>query len=408
LRFYAIKVSATGSAPNLSIINGVASIVDATTALAGLSSTAIPEISAYASGAQWSSVVNGVNDPGALDIDFDIEVTSGACAGSLTIKGITQDLISESTVFTGQRVQLFGGFTEGLPLAKDQVLHQGLIADGQIYPAFGNWTGTDLSLTFIVTPGNPTGLGGPTDPKNIIHNMPQGSQLSSAIQNALSTAFPDSQFIVNISNALTLNAPDQGYHQGLEQYMNYVKQLSHGILGTPTTTGYQGVQAFPTGYGKYVITDFTGPGTPIALQFEDLVGQPTWIDNNKIQVKTVLRADINSAMAGGAPVYITLPYRLLVNTQAAGAAFSYTSGQGANTFEHGNVLLFTGAWVVNKLRHVGHYRQPTGESWVTIIEAASSSFSAGFGAILGGIPQIGGQLSFTGEAGGTGSSTLEL
>ena len=406
MRFYAIKVSAVGSAPNLSIINGAASITGEG-ALAGLSSTVLPEISAYASGSQWSSNFNGVNDPGALDIDFDIEVTSGACAGSITIKGITQNLISQSTVFTGQRVQLFGGFTEGLPLANDQVVHQGLIADGQIYPAFGNWTGNDLSLTFIIIPGNPTGMGGPTDPKNIIHNMPQGSQLSSAIQNALSTAFPNSQFVVNISNALILNAPDQGYHQSLEQYMNYVKQLSHSILGTPETTGYQGVQSLPVGYGKYVITDFTGPGTPIAIQFEDLVGQPTWIDNNKIQVKTVLRADINSAMAGGAPVYITLPEKLLVNIQGGGAAFSYTSGQGANTYEHGNVLLFTGSWVVNKIRHVGHYRQPTGESWVTIIEASSSSFAAGFGAALGGIVQVGGQLAFTGESGGTGSSTAE-
>jgi len=153
-----------------------------------------------------------------------------------------------------------------------------------------------------------------------------------------------------------------------------------------------------------LITDFTSPGTPIAIQFEDLVGQPTWIDNNKIQVKTVLRADINAAMAGGAPVTITLPEKLLVSTQGAGAAFSYTSGQGANTYEHGNVLLFSGSWVVNKIRHVGHYRQPTGESWVTIIEASSSSFATGFGV---GIAQVGGQLAFTGESGGTGSSTAE-
>jgi hypothetical protein len=392
LRFYAIQVSPVGQDPNLSLINGIAnspsfgspvSLADIPTGL-------------NISGAQWSSVFNGVNDPGALDIDFNIEVTSGACAGSIEIKGITQNLISQSTVFTGQRVQLYGGFTEGLPLANDQVIHQGLIADGQIYPAFGNWTGTDLSLTFIVIPGNASGIGGPTSPRNIIHNMPQGSQLSSA--------FPNSQFIVNISNALTLNAPDQGYHQGLEQYMNYVKQLSHSILGTPDTTGYQGVQSFPTGYQKYLITDFTSPGTPIAIQFEDLVGQPTWIDNNKIQVKTVLRADINAAMAGGAPVTITLPEKLLVGTQGGGAAFSYTSGQGANTYEHGNVLLFSGSWVVNKIRHVGHYRQPTGESWVTIIEASSSSFATGFGV---GIAQVGGQLAFTGESGGTGSSTAE-
>jgi hypothetical protein len=404
LRFYAIQVTPTGQDPNLSMINGIANSPSfgSPVSLANIpTGISIP-------GAQWSSIFNGVNDPGALDIDFDITVNAGVSTGSLVIKGITQNLISQSTVFTGQRVQLYAGFTEGLPLANDQVIHQGLICDGQIYPAFGNWTGTDLSLTFIITVGNFSGIGGPTNPKNIIHNMPQGSQLSSAIQNALSTAFPNSQFKIDISNALTLNAPDQGYHQGLQQYMNYVKQLSHSILGTPDTTGYQGVQSFPTGYGKYLITDFTGPGTSIAIQFEDLIGQPTWIDQFTIQVKTVLRADINAAMANG-PVSITLPYQLLMTTQAAGAFSLSVAGLGSNisnTYEHGNVLLFNGTWIVNKIRHVGHYRQPSGESWVTIIEASSSSFAGGLNpAALPGIVQIGGQLGFTGEAGGTGSST---
>jgi hypothetical protein len=354
-----------------------------------------------AGGSTWSSVFNGANDPGALDIDFDIEISGPVSTGSLTIRGISQQDISESTIYTGQRIQLFAGFTEGLPLANDQVPHQGLIADGQIYPSFGNWTGNDLSLTFIINPGDIGGSGGPTNPKNIIHNMPQGSPLSSAIQNALQTAFPSSQFLINIKNSLILNTPDQGFYQGMEQYMNYIKSLSHSIAGTPSTNGYQGVQVFPTGYGKYVVTDFSNSGGSIAIQFEDLVGQPTWINASTIQVKTVLRADFNAAMSAGGAVDLTLPNPLLVNTITQGAWAISNPGLGQNVYEHGNILLFNGSWRVNKIRHVGHYRQPTGESWVTIINAVQNGQS-GIGL---GIQQNGGQQSFTGEGSGTGSST---
>jgi hypothetical protein len=352
--------------------------------------------SVYAGGSVWSSTHNGANDPGALDIDFDILLSGPTSSGSLTIRGIDPQNISEATVYTGQRIQVFGGFTDGLPLANIQLPHQGLICDGQIYPSFGNWTGNDLSLTFIINPGNANGSGGPTEIKNIVHNMAQGSPLSTALLNTLQTAFPNSQFLVNIKDSLVLNTPDQGFYQGLEQYMNYIKTLSHSIAGTPSTNGYQGVQIFPTGYGKYVVTDFSNSGGSIAIQFEDLVGQPTWIGFNTIQVKTVLRADFNAAMSAGGAVDLTLPNPIFVNTTAQGAWTLSNPELGRNTYEHGNILLFNGSWRVKQIRHIGHYRQPTGESWVTIIDA-TSNVAGGLGQ---GIQQNGGQQSFAGANSG--------
>jgi hypothetical protein len=395
VRFYAITLGQGASVAALSVISGLASNQNT----AGIGAPTVPLTTPAISGASiagaWlCSVVNGHNDPGALDIEFDVEISAGgASTGSLKIYGIPQNIISQAVNFTNLGVRLYGGFTNGLPLANDQVIHQGLIANGLIYPAFGNWIGNELSLEFIIKPGDVSGSGGPTDVKNIIHNMPQGTPLSSAIQTALSTAFPNSSFIVNISNALTLNYPDQGFYQSIEQYQNYFKSLSHSILGTPTTTGYQGAQIFPTGYGQYVVTDFTNPGNTIPIQFEDLVGQPTWIDVNTIQVKTVLRGDINSAWASGNNVSITLPNPLLVTTLGQGALTYSVAGlnnNNSNTFEHGNVLLFNGSWLVNKVRHVGKFRQPTGESWVTIINAVAP-LAAG----AAGISQTGGIQSFT-------------
>jgi hypothetical protein len=408
MRFYAIKVSGANSPIGLGSISGAANIINAGTALAGLSDTAIPTlVSSNPYGAQWISVVNGQNDPGALDVDFDITVTSGAPVGSLTIKGITPGDISQVTYLTGARIQVFAGFTEGLPLANMQVPHQGLICDGQIYPAFGNWTGNDLSLTFIIKPGNQSGIGGPTDPKNIVHNLQKNMPLSSALQSALSAAFPNSQFLINIKQSLVLNEPDQGFYQGMEQYMNYIKQLSHSIAGTPSTTGYQGVQAFPVGYGKYVITDFSDPGVPIQLLFEDLIGQPVWIGVDTIQIKTALRADINAAMSAGSNVNVILPASnsvpLLVGIQP-GAALGLNTPGWTNFYEHGNQLLFSGSWLVNSIRHVGHYRQHTGTDWVSIIEATSSGFAAGMAAIAstGGIQTFNPSGAAAGSGGGIG------
>jgi hypothetical protein len=398
VRFYAVKIS--GAATLQNTIENIA-IVNPGTPLAGIGADPIASIiSPSVSGSQWSSVFNGQNDPGALDIDFDIEIKQGQSNGHITIYGIEQNEISQAVYLTGQRVQLFGGFTEGLYLANNQVPHQGLLADGQIYPAFGTWTGTELSLTLILVPGSLSGIGGPTDPKNIVHNLAKGSPLASAMQQTLQTAFPNSQFLINISNSLVLSEPDLGFYQGLEQYSNYIKSLSHSILGTPTTNGYQGVQIIPTGFNKYIVTDFTNNGGVIPLQFEDLIGQPTWINQNTIQIKTVLRADINAAMAGGGAVYISLPSPLLVNAQlqsgggggnnaVIGGIFSNAF---SNTYQHGNVLLFTGQWMVTNLRHIGHYRQPTGESWVTIIEATSQQFSQG--SVPTANANTGGQHSF--------------
>jgi hypothetical protein len=387
VRFYAIQISGVGLSGSLPNVAGLANATGASIA-----------------GSQFCSVVNGANDPGALDVDVDVEYNGSLIGGNITIRGIPQYWISQSVYLTGCRVQMWGGFTEGLPLANDQVPHQGLIVDGQIYPAFGNWTGNDLSLSLVVKPGDSSGPGGPTVPKNIIHNMPKGTLLSDAITNAMKTAFPNSQFLVNISKQLVLNEPDQGFYQGMEQYGNYIKSLSHSIMGSTESTGYKGAQILPVGFGKYIVTDFTQTGGVIPIQFEDLVGQPCWIDAFTIQVKVVMRADINAAMASGANVDISLPSPLLVGANVSGGAANAVLSmvQSNSNYEHGNVLLFTGTWRVIYIRHVGHFRQPTGESWVTIINATQNQGSEGQG-----IVSTGGQQTFssTGEGSGTGSST---
>lgn len=326
-------------------------------------------------GAQWTSVVNGQNDPGALDIEFDISLVigdSGASNGShIKIWGIPFNMITQSSKFIGCRLQMWAGFTEGLPLANLQVPNQGLILDGNIWPALGNWVLNDLSLEFFVVAGDKGGVGGPTNPKNIVHNVPANQPFSQGIQTALQTAFPNSTVTVAISDKIKLAYPDYGFYQSIEQYANYLKALSHDLLGTPQTTGYQGIRIYSHG-DKITAKDNANPsGSPIVLKYEDFVGQPTWIDYNKISIKTLLRGDINPVNSN--PVQIKLPANTLFSVGGAKGAFSTqdpTSGDPSPT--NNNILAFQGTWIVQSVRHIGRFRSPSMDSWVTVIEAVTN------------------------------------
>jgi hypothetical protein len=338
--------------------------------IAALTGKAVPSsISAVSGapifGAQWTSVFNGRNDPGALDIEFDITVVNGGLTqGWLKIYGITPIQISQSSNFNLCNIAIYAGFTNGLPLADLETPKQGCIANGVIWPCWGNWIGNELSIEFNIKFGG-DGVGGPTDQRNIIHNMPSGTPLGDAIKQALTHAFPGMSVNVNISPNLVLGYPDKGFYQSIDQYQNFFKSLSHNILGTPDTTGYHGVTATPFGNAINVV-DGTVGGPNIKIAYADLIGQPSWspLGGGIMQVKTALRGDIFSASPDGS-VSITLPPDLLIQTPSGVASL----GAGAILNQHGNILNFHGSWIVKSVRHVGKFRQPTGESWVTIIDA---------------------------------------
>jgi hypothetical protein len=358
----------------------------------------------------WTSVYGGVNDPGALDIEFQIELGNGIASdpntAQVTIFGIPLQLISQSNNFSGRHLKMFAGYTNGLPLANDQVPHQGLILEGTIFPCYGNWVMNNLSITFVVTPGGSSGsgTGGPTDPKNVIHNMPKGTKLSDAIHQALSTAFPSMSLDINISDKLVLPYSDWGFHQSITQYAYYVKALSHSILGTPTQ-GYQGV-SIAMNNTKTSVKDGTVKGGVISLAYEDIVGQPTWLKDNTIQVTTLLRGDIDPLASGGQQ-QIKIPPSLVTMNESQ-AMMSIPGGSGTPGL-NGNYLTFQGTWDVTVVRHIGHFRDPSWNSWVTIIEAVQSGQTGSGGG--GGdtpAPSTGGEQTFTpsgaapGQGGGIG------
>jgi hypothetical protein len=387
MRFYAITVSPGISYTNLASLSGIADAsVQTLAAIAGqpVPSALSPIFGAGISGAQFCSVVDEENDPGALDVELDIQVapSSQVLGGYIKIYGIAPNLISQAANFTGCQVAIYGGYTEGLYLANQQVAHQGLLCNALIFPSTGEWIGTELSLTFFLKP-NQGNAGGPTAPVNIIHNMPKGTPLGQAVQQALSQAFPNVPVSLAISSNLVLNYDDKGFYYSIEQYLDYVKTLSHSILGTPYTSGYQGVR-LDSSKGKFSVFDGTAPAGTIQILYEDLIGQPCWIAANTIQIKVALRSDISVNNI------IVLPNNILTTVTQAGA-LTFNPGLFFNTFQHGNVLTFQGQFTVTSVRHIGRFRNPNAaENWVTVIEAVTPGSEGS----LVPVPNSSGQQTF--------------
>ncbi len=85
--------------------------------------------------------------PGALNIEWDIPVAPFATpmgAAWVRVWGVSLAQISQSSDLNGMNIQVFGGMQKGLPLANP--MQYGLLVQGQIFQAFGNWIDTNQTL----------------------------------------------------------------------------------------------------------------------------------------------------------------------------------------------------------------------------------------------------------------------
>jgi len=291
-----------------------------------------------------SLAADGSTAPGALDVEIDIQAAPFATpvGGSFVrVWGIPLRQISQASDLNRKSIAVYGGMAKGLPLANPA--QAGLLAKGTIFPAFGNWIGTDQTLDLILAPP----FGTNAAPSNIVHNWKKGTPLSQAITSTLQTAFPKYKSTVNISAKLTLPQDDVGYYRTIGQYADYIRSVSKRINGG---ADYLGVNVVLSG-DTIVVYDATSPaGDAKTIAFQDMIGQPTWLGFNTVQIKTVMRADI--AIGGK----ITLPPVLATTTAQSSPQFRNNSG-------------FQGSFIVQSQRHVGRARQADAASWVSVFDA---------------------------------------
>jgi len=321
----------------------------------------------------YTSFVNGQTLPGALNVEIDCPIIDAATSQGfalLRIWGISLAEIAQANNLINKNITVFAGMQRGLPLANPA--QSGQITSGFIYQCFGNWIGTDMTLDFVISPGsasgtNPGGIGTLAAPKNFTLNWQGGAPLGPALQNCLQTAFPGYTVNVNINSGIVRPSGDSpvGFYSTLEQLAQDVRTMSKSII---KTTGYAGVRIVLYGTTINVAdsassstsssssasssTSSSSSSNSTAIAFQDLIGQPTWIESPNIQLKTVMRADLKIWSK------ITLPQTLIQNTSQAN---SNIVNQKVN---------FQGGFYVVSLRHVGNFRQPSADAWVSIIEAA--------------------------------------
>lgn len=309
-------------------------------------------------GAVWTNRVNGRADLGAQTIELDINVAAyDAPIGNAFVRiwGPSKEQISQASDFNGANIKVFAGMQPGLPLAQAAADggQAGLLLEGQIWQAFGNWQGINQTLDFVVvTDGGAT----QTDPANISLNWKQGDKLSLAIRSVLSAAYPQYKIDMDISDNLVLAQDEHGVYQTIQQFAQYVKGVSLDILGQ-NNAPYSGV-SIVLNNGKFIVRDNTAApvGKPTPITVQDLIGQPTWLDAFTVSFTTVLRADLSVMDV------ITFP-------PIASATALTTPNSGSNVR---NKNAFTGDWTITYVRHIGNSRSPDAQSWVTTFQAISN------------------------------------
>jgi len=331
--------------------------------------------------ATYTSYANGRNLPGALDVAFDIPVTNldnpggpGDTAAVVQVRGVSLQEISQARDLTNKLVSVSGGFRPGLPLASAAAKYSGLLTSGYVLQAFGNWVGTEMTLDLVIASGfgpqgagplvitpsvQPLGLGTDRQPRNLVLNWLPGQTLGLAVRNALAQAFPGATIIDNTSPNLinTKGQAQVGMYSTAQQFAQVVNALSRGIN---QNSNYSGIVISQVGQVRQNSQTFTlNDGTrqsqnPKRILFQDLIGQPTWIDLNTVQFKCPMRADIKIGD------FVLMPPAL------ATTALNPLGGQQLRQSS-----TFKGQFTIQRMRHVGNFRQPDADSWVSTFDAAA-------------------------------------
>lgn len=303
----------------------------------------------------YDSQVSGSNNPGALNIELDIPLVSydqPTGAALVRIWGIPLSEISQAANNNNKNIRVFAGFGKGLPLANPS--QYGLILQGYIFQAYGNWVGTAQTMDLLVLAGTAPATQG--TPVNLSLDWKASTVFADAIRTTLNTAFPGYTVDVNISPNLKFSGDLPGYYQNLNQFATYVRQVSRGIINDPS---YPGVSIILQDK-KFIVFDGTQTSGQVTrtIDFKDLIGQPTWINAPLIQFKTALRADLKVGDN------VTLPRTQVTNSAAA------------QTSLVNQAVSFQGTFQVSVMRHVGIFRQADAAAWVTVFDAFPQQVAA--------------------------------
>ena len=309
----------------------------------------------------FSSQSNGVDNYSSLQLDLDIYQNAFhqySSNGYIRLMGVDLKQLNNSANINPQvtedgskinlcKIKVEIGMSKGLPYANPQ--QRGVIAQGGILQAFGNWQGTSVSLDIVLAPiaVDQNAL------NNITFSIEKGQELTDAVKLALQNSYknPDgtpANVIGSFKQGLKYTEQAYAQHFNLFTLSSAVNRISRQIDPSPS---YTGAIITATNTGFYLTDSGITPTATKVIKFTDVIGNLTWLGINTISAKVVMRGDLNVGD------YISfeqgLPISNIINNQS----------------QYRNKISFNGTFFVTKLHHVGSSRNFDGNSWVTVIEA---------------------------------------
>jgi hypothetical protein len=252
-------------------------------------------------------------------------------------------------------IQVFGGMQKGLPLANPK--QAGLLFQGYVFQAFGNWVGNEMTLDIVLSafPTKSTPSDKPiTIPPDLTLNWKKGSNLTDALKQTLTMAYPNFKApTISISKDVVATEDVVGYHASVPELAQFVKARSAEIIGGD----YPGVD-IAVSQGSFSVYDGTSQTAPKQTEYQDMIGQPTWIGPATVQTKFVMRSDISVGD------FIKFPKSPVIS-----------SAQSVSPFVNER-LTFQGSFFVQRVRHVGNSRQADASSWVSVVDASAQPVAA--------------------------------
>jgi hypothetical protein len=272
-------------------------------------------------------------------------------------------MLSNASDLSGQLFKLEGGMQLGIAGQRGLAnpAQAGVLAFGQIFQGFGNWQYTTQSLDLLCIP-----FTAPQNDAGIVFTWTPGQTLQDALTTALTNAYPNQQLVFSINPALQPMGTVQHFAQDFASFAAWVQVDLTAPQGAPLgLDNYQGVGMAFVGNTIRIADSSLLVKPPRQLQFQDLIGQPTWINSAEINFKTVLRADLSIHDWVSMPTNLIPPYVLTTPEAASSGAPSRVKTGFRNQF------------MINEVHHFGSSRQPDADAWCTVYKAVQPATVVG-------------------------------
>lgn len=292
----------------------------------------------------WGSHdANGLFVPGSQQVELDIPALPfGTFQGNLGVKiwGVSLPALGPAANLSGYDIEILGGMKP--PYALNRAAKPGQLAVGQIFLGYGNWEGTSQHLDLIVN----NAAVNPNLDAGITFTWSAQQAMGPAIANALTAAFPGC-IVVGADTVQTLvqDHDEPTVHDNLLSFAEYVLERTQ-------TDSYSGIQIRGSG-STFYLYDSAQVQTPLPLQFQDLIGQPTWISSAALSFATVMRGDIALGSSIQMPAGSFSPYTL--------TALNPTTP----IIPPSNRLGFNGSFLITEAHHFGDFLQADASAWRT-------------------------------------------